>query len=312
MTTLGDMINEVLINLAGYTYQQDRSTYLTAAVTTTTQTSLALASSDNVGKGIIEINDELLWVDFYDRLANTATVAPYGRGYLGSTAATAAIYDKVTISPTFPRFSIKRAINDTINAIGSQVKSLKTTSFTFNSAVATYAFGNLNIQSIQSVSYQTVGPSKVWQPIRNYRFDSNANYAGFTTFADTGATPISTDKVQTLTIADIPTSGRTVQVVYYGTPSTFTTSAETFTTQTGFTESIKDVVIYGAIYRLLAFLDPAKAAMVSPQADETDSKRPFGTSGSTTKQIYALFQQRLNEEIKNQQAQNPIRVHYAV
>jgi hypothetical protein len=97
------MIDEVLINLSGYTYQQDRSTYLTAAVTTLTSPSssptiLSLGSTDSVGKGIIEVGEELMWIDSFDRVANTATIAPYGRGYLGTTASTAAVDTKVTIS----------------------------------------------------------------------------------------------------------------------------------------------------------------------------------------------------------------------
>ena len=52
--------------------------------------------------------------------------------------------------------------------------------------------------------------------------------------------------------------------------------------------------------------------MISPQADEVDAKRPYGSSQSITKQIYALFNQRLNEEIKKQQDKYPIRVHYSL
>ena len=79
--TLEQMIDEVIINLAGYTFQQDRSTHLKTAVTTTTSSSaspliLSLGSTDNVGKGVIEIDEELLWVDSFDRIANTATIAP--------------------------------------------------------------------------------------------------------------------------------------------------------------------------------------------------------------------------------------------
>jgi len=90
-TTLANMIDEVQVNLAGYTFQQDRSTYLRTPVTTTTSTSaspliLSLGSTDSVGKGIVEIDEELMWIDSYDRIANTATVSPYGRGYLGTTA----------------------------------------------------------------------------------------------------------------------------------------------------------------------------------------------------------------------------------
>lgn len=308
MTTLLDMINEVSMNLSGYTLQQDRATHITADVAATASTiaapiTLSLASTDSVGKGIVEIDEELFWVDNYDRVGNTATIAPYGRAYLGTTLAAHTAGTKVTIAPTFPRFTIKRAINDTINAIGSSIFAANTTTITSNAAVAAFRLPTtgttLNIRKILSIAYQTLGASKEWTPIRSYRFDGNANSTAFTSG-------------QTVSIYDYIPSGRTVQVVYATDPAIFSTNADVFTTQTGLPESCKDLVILGATYRLLSNLDPARASMVSPQADETDSKRPYGSSQSLTKQVYALFNQRLNEEIKNQQDKYPIRVHYSL
>jgi len=382
MTTLLDMINEVSMNLSGYTLQQDRATHITADVAATASTiaapiTLSLASTDSVGKGIVEIDEELFWVDNYDRVGNTATIAPYGRAYIGTTLAAHTAGTKVTIAPTFPRFTIKRAINDTISAIGSSIFAANTTTITSNSAVSAFRLpatgDSLNIRSILAVAYQALGASKEWIPIRNYRFDGNANTTAFTSG-------------QTLSIYDYIPSGRTVQVVYSTNPIAFTdsffavnnkaltsnvatlttsdahgfavgdvvgvsgvdstfdgdftvvaipttttftyaktasnvTSAAvsptgkvgiTFADKTGLPDSCKDLVILGATYRLLSNLDPARASMVSPQADETDSKRPYGSSQSLTKQVYALFNQRLNEEIKKQQDKYPIRVHYSL
>ena len=309
MTTLTNMMDEVLVNLAGYTFQQDRSTYLTSAVTTTTSTSasplvLSLGSTDSVGKGILEIDEELLWVDSFDRVANTATVSPYGRGYLGTTAATHTADSKVTISPTFPRYSVKRAINDTIRSLGANIFAVKTTTFTFNAAQSTYAFANLNIKNILTVHWQDIGPSKEWRIIRKWDLDAVANPEAF-------GYVTGTDTVQTITLGEAPISGRTVKVVYATDPNPFTSNSEVYTTVTGLPESTRDVVILGAAYRLLSFLDPARAAQVSPQADETDSKRPYGASQSATKQLYALYTQRLNEETKAQQQNYPPKVHYS-
>ena len=313
-TTLTNMIDEVSMNLSGYTLTQDRSTYLKSAVTAVASSSasptiLSLGSTDNVGKGIVQINEELLWIDTYDRVGNTATVAPYGRAYLGTTLAAHAIDDKVTISPTFPIFSIKRAINDTINAVGSSIFAASTTTITSNAAVAAFRLpttvtldttaDSLKIRNILAVAYQSIGASKEWIPIRTWRFDSNANTTAFTSG-------------QTISIYDVVPSGRTIQIVYAKDPEVFTTNAQDFSTQTGLPDSCKDVVILGATYRLLSNLDPARAAMVSAQADETDSKRPYGSSQSLTRQIYALYTQRLAEEIKSQQEKYPIRVHYSL
>ncbi len=302
--TFGQMIDEVKINLSGYTFQQDRSTYLTAAVTTTTSPSsaptvLSLGSTTDFGKGVVEINDELLWIDSVDRVANTATVAPYGRGYLGTTAATAAVDTQVTVAPIFPRDSIKKAINDTINAVGASIYATKQTTFTYNAAITTYEFENLNIENILSVSWQDIGPTKEWIRVKRWDFDP---FADVTTWGSNS---------QTITIGDVIIAGRTVKVMYATHPATFTSTSQDFYTQTGLSESVKDVVTLGAAYRLLQYLDPARAAQYSPQADEIDAKRPFGASNNAVRQLFALYTQRLNEERAKQQTQYPPRVHYS-
>ena len=302
--TLAQMMDEVQINLSGYTFQQDRSTYLTAAVTTLTSPSssptvLSLGSTTDFGKGVIEIDDELLWIDSVDRVANTATVSPYGRGYLGTTAATHAVDTKVTVAPIFPRDSIKKAINDTINAVGASIYATKQTTFTYNAAITTYDFDGLNIENILSVSWQDIGPTKEWIRVKRWDFDP---FADVSTWGSNS---------QTITIGDVIIAGRTVKVMYATHPATFTATNQDFSTQTGLSETVKDVVILGAAYRLLQYLDPARAAQYSPQADEIDAKRPFGASNNAVRQLYALYTQRLNEERTKQQTQYPPRVHYS-
>ena len=297
------MVDEVLVNLSGYTYQQDRSTYLTSAVTTLTSPSssptiLSLGSTDNVGKGIIEVNDELMWVNSFDRVANTATIAPYGRGYLGTTATTHAVDTKVTISPIFPRYSVKKAINDTIRAMGASLLAIKQTSFTFNPAVTTYEFENLDIENILTMMWQDIGPSKEWIRIRRWDFDP---------FADVSAWGAGS---QTVTIGDYITPGRTVKVMYTTPPAVLANNSDVYETVTGLPASSKDVAILGAAYRLLAYLDPARASQISPQADEIDARRAFGSANSAARQLFALYTQRLNEEVSAQQGKYPTRVHY--
>jgi hypothetical protein len=302
--TLAQMMDEVLINLSGYTYQQDRSTYLTAAITTTTSPSssplvISIASTQDLGKGVIEIDDELMWIDSVDRVANTATISPYGRGYLGTTATTHAVDAKVTISPIFPRYSVEKAINDTIRAVGSAIYATKQTTFTYNAAVTTYSFSNLDIENILAISWQDIGPTKEWIRVRRWDFDPFAD-------VDTWG-----NNTQTVTIGDVIIAGRTVKVMYATEPSEFTSTSQDFVTQTGLPSSTKDVVVLGAAYRLLQYLDPARAAQYSPQADEIDAKRPFGASNTAVRQLFALYTQRLNEERGRQQTKYPPRVHYS-
>ena len=303
MTTFNDMVEEVLINLEGFTLRQDRTTYLTAAITSSGLT-MALASGDNIGKGIVEIDDELIHIDSVDRSDRSATISPFGRGYRGTTAAAHTLNTKVTFAPSFPRLSVKRAINDTIRAMGTQLLIVDQTTFTYNSAITTYELsdgsGNpLNIENILTMSWQDIGPSKEWINVRRYTFDPKAESGTW------GA------NAQTVTIGDYITSGRTVKVNYVKQPSAFTASNQVFTTQTGYPETARDVVILGTAYRLLTYLDPARASQISPQADEIDAKRPFGSANTAVRQIFSLYQQRLREEIQAFQGQYPTRVHYS-
>jgi hypothetical protein len=71
------------------------------------------------------------------------------------------------------------------------------------------------------------------------------------------------------------------------------------------------VVVLGASYRLLSFLDPARNAITSPQADEIDSKRQYGSGNAATRALYQLYATRLAEEVQSQQQQYPPRIRYS-
>ena len=86
MATFGSMTDEVVRKLAGFTLRQDRQTHLTVAITTTTDMSITVASANNISSGVIQIDDELIYVDSYDRNSGVLSIPPYGRGYNGTTA----------------------------------------------------------------------------------------------------------------------------------------------------------------------------------------------------------------------------------
>ena len=300
MSTLNEMVDEIKSNLQGYTLRQDRISYVAnPAGLTTTSSAITIGSASNLAKGTIEIDDELIWIDSFDKATNVLNVIPgFGRGYQGTAPAPHSTNAQVTLAPTFPRVSIKKAINDTIRAVGTQLMVVKQTTFTFNAAISTYDLSNLDIQSILTVMWQSVGPSLEWIRVNRYDFDpfAESTYWG--------------GDSQTITIRDHITPGRTVKIMYVTQPEVFSSNSQTFTTQTGYPESVRDVIIVGAAYRLLAYLDPARASQISPQADEIDAKRPFGSSNNATRQLFALYQQRLREEISAFQGQYPPRIRF--
>jgi hypothetical protein len=298
MPTLSQMIDEVKGNLQGYTLRQDRITYVAnPAGLTTTSTQIQVGSASNLAKGIIEIDDELIWIDSFDKASNTLTVIPgFGRGYQGTTASPHSQYAPVTLAPTFPRVNIQKAINDTINSLYPKLWAVASTTFTFNAAQTTYPLPD-DAEQILYMSWQTTGSSEEWLPITRWRMDPMANAATFNTN-------------NTINIYENIQPGRTIQVWYTTEPNTLDASTDDFADVTGLPESAYDVVIYGAAYRLLSFIDTGRINLTSAEADLNDTKNPYNSGASASRFIFALYQQRLQEEALKLSDKFPIRLHY--
>jgi len=295
-TTFTNLVDDVQLDLSGFTYRQDRVTYLTQAATSGDLT-LKVASTDNIGKGIIEIDDEMMWVDGYDRQSNTITIAPFGRGYNATTAAAHDVNSKIVITPTYPRQAVKRAINDTINSVYPKVFSVGSAPVSFLASRTTYPVPAEAIQ-ILSMAWQSVGPTLEWLPIRQWRWDPIAYAPSFPTG-------------RTVSIYDNVLPGRTINIVYAHMPVNMENNNDNFETVTGLPSTMRDVIIYGSAWRLASYIDPARISVTSPQSDELDTKRPYGTGTNVTKQLQNLYLQRLEEESLKQKLQYPTRVHYS-
>ncbi len=292
------MVDEVKSNLQGYTLRQDRISYVANANgLTTTSDEITIGSSASLAKGIIEIDDELIWIDSFNKATSTLNVIPgFGRGYQGTAPAPHAQYAQVTLAPTFPRTAIKKAINDTINSLFPNLWAVTSTTFTYNASVTTYALPD-DLESILYLSWQTTGSSQEWLPINRWRADGMANAATFNTN-------------NTVSIYDSVQPGRTVQVWYTTTANTLDNNTDDFADVTGLPQSCQDVVTLGAAYKLLSFLDPGRINLSSAEADAADSKIPSTAGVSSSRYIYALYQQRLNEEALKLKDKYPIRIHY--
>ena len=298
MPTLNEMIDDVRGSLQGYTLRQDRITYVgNPSGINTTDTEITVGSSSNLAKGVIEIDDELIWIDSFDKANNVLNVIPgFGRGFQGTNPAPHSQYAQVTLAPTFPRVNIKKAINDTINSLYPKLWSTSSTTFTFNASQTTYPLPD-DLESIIYMSWQTTGSSLEWLPINRWRADPMANTATFNT-------------TNTVNIYENIQPGRTVQVYYTTTPNTLDSSTDDFADVTGLPDTCADVVTLGAAYKLLSYLDAGRINLTSAESDLNDSKLPSTAGVSASRYIFALYNQRLNEEALKLQDKFPIRIHY--
>ena len=147
------------------------------------------------------------------------------------------------------------------------------------------------------MSWQTTGSSQEWLPINRWRADQMANVATFNT-------------QNTVNLYENIQPGRTVQVWYTTTPNTLDNGTDDYADVTGLPGSSAEVAILGASYKLLSYLDAGRINLSSAEADLNDTKIPSTAGVSASRYIFALYQQRLNEEALKLQDKYPIRIHY--
>lgn len=297
MATFGQMTDEVSRKLAGFTLRQDRQTHLTAAVNTTA-TSITVASATNISTGIIQIDDELIYVDSYDRNTGVLSIPPYGRGYNGTSPSSHAVGARVIVSPTFPSVDIKEAINDTIQAVFPDLYATGTHTFSYSTARSTYALPD-EVETVLGVSFQTTGPSKEWLPVRGWRVDPMANTSAF-------------NSKNSISLYSGIEPGRTVQIFYTSAPTVMDTNDDDFEIVTGLPQSCKDVIILGASARLASFVDPGRLTFGSAESDQQSqiAGRSYGAGTNTAKYLLALYDKRLAEESRKLTDRNPTRIHF--
>lgn len=289
-----EMVDEVLLNVAGYTQRQDQATYLIGDINESA-TELTVRDGSVLSRGLIEVDDELMWVDRFDRNAGIAYIAPAGRAYRNSTLAPHFDGARVTISPAYPRVVIQKALNNAISGVYPDLFGTFYTTFPFVASRSTYQLPS-DALDVMAVSWQTVGPTREWLPVRRWRIDKTANPQSF----NTG---------KSLSVYDGIVPGRTVNVVYSKKPSKLTLPSDDFS-MSGLPDSAEEVIILGASYRVAAYLDQARVTGMSAEADALDQSNPSGAGAQVSRYLFAQYKDRLAQEVRRQEKLFPVRVHY--
>ena len=287
MATLNQLTEQTLGEINGYVRNQESLTYATNVVDSD-DLSITVDDASAISKGIIEIDDELIYVKKSIAASGTLQVLgtaanQVGRGWRATTATSHVSGSVVRNNPLFPRTQVKRAILETIKGMTFPVISNET--FTFNGSDYSYVMPDALVD-VTGVSWELPDSTGVWALIKRWRLDTN-----YLNGAATG---------QALILNEAPMPGQTVRVQYTKYPTTITDNQEL--TVSGLPSSCEDVVRLGAMYRLLSTVDPGKVIATSVSADALDQPVSAGASTNTAKYIFQLYTVRLAEEISKQQA----------
>jgi len=287
------LTEDVLSMLRGYVRSQDSVTYITSSINGS-QTVFSVGDGTKLLQGRAEVGDEMIYIDAVS--TNTVSLQPWGRGVDGSAASAHDVNSRVTYNPLFPRFFVKRAINDTIRQIGARIPAVDKTTFTFNAAKAAYSLP-ATVEGILQVSWDEPGAAARWLPVRKFRLDKSAN----TTEFPTG---------KSIDLYDPIVPGRTVQVLFTKNPTDLVNGTDDHVVEAGLPLSTRDVIIFGTVARLISGIDSAVLNPSSVQAGFFDERRQPGSASGVARTLYALFQTRLAEEEARFRVDHPTAVHF--
>lgn len=295
MSTFSQMVDQTLMHLHGYTTIQDITTHLTADVAASA-TTITVNDVTAVSRGVVEIGDELVWVDDVNTQTGALTIPPYGRGYRGTTAVAHSSGDRVVSSPLFPRKIVTDTINEAIRSVYPELFAVGETTINYQPSINTYSLPEGALDIIQ-ISWQTTGPSKEWLPVRRMRVDKHAASSSFSTGVS-------------FSIYDHIVPGRPMRIVYTKEPSALVNPSDEFTTVTGLPRSCEDLIRLGASYRLVPFFDSPHLSGSSGEADFSGQQRASGSSAQLSRFLLQMYQVRLAEEVKGLQHVFPSRSYY--
>ena len=274
--TIDQMIDTSLMYMYGMNTHQDQETHVTAAYSTTDLT-ISVDNASILSRGMLEVADELMQATSVDVNAGTVTIAPYGRGYRGSTAKTGAIGDRLVANPLIPRSMMASALGETVLGVFPDIRAEGTTTFTTSGSINTYALPSGTINVLE-VNYKTRGPSKEWVPARRYQVNADTNATAFPTGAS-------------ISLYDQVATGTQVHIVYTAEP-----------TELGTDHTLGFAAVTG--------LPESSLAGKSAEADFASNVRPIGAGQAFGKYMFQLYATRLAAESRKQKESHPVRQHY--
>jgi hypothetical protein len=307
MATFEDIIQEVMLNLEGFTGDQELYGTLETGINATASTLEVLGATYADGSGftpgLIEVGEEIVYTQEFNRTTGVFTGCL--RGWRGSTAVAHLAGTLIRNNPKFPRIAIKRAINDTIKNLHPRVPAVRSYEFRYIAAQNRYLLPS-DARAVIAVMYDEPGPSRSWLPVKTWNFEYIAANDNIST----------TGVYETAPAVNVYQGfpGRNIQVIYYAEPSELTSLSQELNT-TGLPDWIRDLIVFGACWRLTAMIDAAKVTNTTVEQAQMVSNANYGAEAlrsgqNISKYFFALYNARMQEAEERMQKMYPATVHY--
>lgn len=286
--TFGTLIEEVTLSLGGFGSSNDMLCSLSYDIAAN-DLIIGVDDSSAVSKGIIEIDDELIFV--VSNNAGTLTIPTWGRGYKGTVAATHAAGARVAVAPTYPRPVVAREINNTIRAVYPDLFAVKSTDITMDGSHWQYELpADCDRVLLVDAKWTTIDG---WEPVRAWDVIQSASTGDFASG-------------KFIAFAEPMMAGVTVHVTYAAVPTLLTADSDLFTA-TGLAATTRDVILLGAAARLLPWMDTGRVGTETVMSDQQDEAKPIGNAVALAKEFRTNYRVKLQAERQALLSRYPIK-----
>lgn len=286
--TFGSVIDYIGSALAGFVTDQPMyATTIGAVQPASTEVKLSLPAQSQP-QGIIEIDDELMFVQSFNPETGIATIPKWGRGQQGTTPAGHAADSKVTINPRFPRSRIALVANQVIAGMCPPLFAVARGTVSTVPQQWEYELP-AGTRNLISCEYRPAGSAYDWTPLRGAHIKRE------------GGAP-------TLHVGDgLSCWPADVRYTVACNPTALTSFTQPFTTS-GLPESCIDIVSLGSIPRLVTTADLARQQITSVEASERAALLPSGSGAASARLYMQMYESRLAAEVKRQRQEYPLRL----
>lgn len=296
MSTLANLVEEVLLNLEGFGALQDTIALASAGsldnatgYTLITLTSPQLTDTPGITPTMLEVQDELMYVATAS-FSSPNLVCSVRRGYRGTPQATFGSPEYARVNPRFPQLAVKRAINGTIEGLFPRLVVVKTASVSYTANRFRYDLP-ADARNVLAVSVPDPSNPSQWHPSRYWSFDETG-----------GASDAS---VRSVEVRD-GTPGQSFRVVYVAEPTTLANNSSLFSS-TGLPDWAREIVVFGACWRLASFMEavsPMGATVEQTMLNE-GQEQSIGRQ-NVARYFLGMFEARLAEGESRLQTLYPV------
>lgn len=293
MPSFAEMVEETIGWLNDWTGQTPQQCTLINPLAVDGLT-LFVDDGQQLARGLVEVDDELVYVSLVDETENTATIPAWGRGQQGSLRTTHEIGARVTSAPRPPRDRVKKRINQVILGLFPDL----------------WAVRSLEVEAADRVEYelpatarwiidaqsQTAGLPMEWERARSWRLNNNADPTDFPSGV-------------ALTLPGVPI-GDTLRVIYAAEPTQLVNPADDFAAVTGLHAAVADLVVIAAAAHIVLGQELSRGQLASVEQSQRIEKVSTGASMAASRFLRQEYALRVANERRRLLAAYPSRPHF--